>query len=451
MSKFEEDLIAKYDKPVPRYTSYPTVPDWNLEAFEKEEYLEGLSKSFAVNNDEGLSLYIHLPYCESLCTYCGCNTHISVNHQVEYPYIQALLKEWRMYLKLFKQRPKLKEIHLGGGTPTFFSADNLRYLIEEIKTSVELLPGYEFSFEGHPNNTTYEHLKVLKEVGFSRVSFGIQDFDIKVQKAINRVQPFDQVEKVTHWARALGYHSINFDLIYGLPFQKESSIKDTIEKVNTLRPDRIAFYSYAHVPWKRPGQRAYDEADLPDPSLKRKLNVIGQNLLRDNGYLPIGMDHFALPEDNLVKAFEEGRLHRNFMGYTTSNGQLLIGLGVSSISDTSYGYAQNAKSVKGYLMHIERGELPIVKGHTMSDNDRKIKRELLAVACEQKIQTKEALKLYSEQRERLEDLVSDGLLEKTADGFEVTLTGTQFLRNICALFDPNFGKQKGSKVFSQSV
>ncbi|MBO3698203.1 oxygen-independent coproporphyrinogen III oxidase [Roseivirga sp. E12] len=451
MGKLEEDLIAKYDKPVPRYTSYPTVPDWQLEAFSKEEYLTKLSDSFVANNDEGLSLYIHLPYCESLCTYCGCNTHISVNHQVEYPYIKALLKEWKMYLKTFGQKPKLKEIHLGGGTPTFFAADNLKFLIEEIVASVELLPGYEFSFEGHPNNTTYEHLKVLKEVGFSRVSFGIQDFDHKVQQAINRIQPLDQVTEVTEWARSLGYESVNFDLIYGLPFQNEASIINTIQKVKMLNPDRIAFYSYAHVPWKRPGQRAYSEADLPSPSMKRKLNVLGQDLLRQSGYLPIGMDHFALPKDSLVKAFEEGRLHRNFMGYTTSNSELLIGLGVSSISDTGLGYAQNAKSVKGYLMHLDKGELPIVKGHIMTAEDRKIKRKLLAVACEQKITTKDALKLYLEQREQLEDLIADGLLEKTSEGFEVTSTGTQFLRNICALFDPNFGKQNGKKVFSQAI
>lgn len=451
MENFEEELIAKYDKPVPRYTSYPTVPDWNVESFSKEQYKKSLSKSFTANNAEGLSLYIHLPYCESLCTYCGCNTHITVNHQAEYPYIDALLKEWKMYLNAFKRLPKLKEIHLGGGTPTFFSPENLRRLIEEIKVSVELMEGYEFSFEGHPNNTSYEHLKVLKEVGFSRVSFGIQDFDPKIQEAINRVQPFEQVRKVSSWAKDLGYDSINFDLIYGLPFQTEASIINTIEKVGELWPDRIAFYSYAHVPWKRPGQRAYREADLPSPLLKRKLNLLGQNLLQNSGYLPIGMDHFARPNDGLFKAFNEGRLHRNFMGYTTSNGKLLIGLGASSISDLGNAYGQNAKSVKGYLMQLEKGELPIVKGHIMSDSDQKIKSKLLSVACKQRISIEDSLSLYDEQRGRLAELVNDGLLEKIAEGFEVTSCGTQFLRNICSLFDPNYGRQKEKKVFSQAI
>ncbi|OEJ99786.1 oxygen-independent coproporphyrinogen III oxidase [Roseivirga misakiensis] len=450
MNKTEEALIAKYDKPVPRYTSYPTVLDWHTDGFHKECYIDKLKLSFDLNKSEGISLYIHLPYCESLCTYCGCNTHISVNHQVEYPYIQALLKEWEMYVSTFGERPKLKEIHLGGGTPTFFSAENLKFLIESIKNTVELMPGYEFSFEGHPNNTTYEHLKVLREVGFSRVSFGIQDFDLKVQKAINRLQSFDQVAEVTKWSRILGYESINFDLIYGLPFQTEETILDTMEKVGHLKPDRIAFYSYAHVPWKRPGQRAYSETDLPSPSSKRKLNILGQALLRKQGYLPIGMDHFALPNDSLVEAFKEGRLNRNFMGYTTSNSQLLIGIGASSISDVGLAYGQNAKSVKGYLAQLEKGALPIVKGHIMSKEDRRIKAKLLKVACEQRISAEDALNLYANDRDRLNELILDGLLEKTAEGFLVTTSGAQFLRNICSLFDPNFGKQN-KRSFSQAV
>ena len=450
MNYDEELLIKKYDKPVPRYTSYPTVPDWQTGTFTKAAYIDRLSLAWKQSGKEGLSLYIHLPYCESLCTYCGCNTHITVNHQVEYPYIQALLKEWGMYLQLIGDRPVIREIHLGGGTPTFFSAENLKLLIRGIVETADLAPGYEFSFEGHPNNTTYEHLKALHDIGFRRVSFGIQDFDPKVQSAINRIQTFDQVTEVTHWSRSLGYTSVNFDLIYGLPFQTEDSMLDTMAYVRELMPDRIAFYSYAHVPWKRPGQRAYDEGDLPNPEGKRRLNRIGQELLIKMGYEPIGMDHFALPDDGLVEAFHQGDLHRNFMGYTTNPGKLLIGLGVSSISDIDLAYGQNVKTVKGYLDQIQKGTLPVFKGHLMSVEDRETKVRLIEIACSKHISPKHALQLYSEKRNDLEELIRDGLLIKTAEGFDVTELGTQFLRNICTLFDPNYGQQT-QKVFSQSV
>lgn len=446
----EEALIKKYDKPVPRYTSYPTVPDWKTESFSPGAYFDCLKTAWSDCGREGLSLYIHLPYCESLCTYCGCNTHITVNHGVEYPYIQALLKEWGMYLKLLDERPLIREIHLGGGTPTFFTAENLRLLIEGIVETADLAPDHEFSFEGHPNNTTYQHLKTLYEVGFRRVSFGVQDFDPKVQKAINRIQTFEQVSEVTHWSRSLGYTSVNFDLIYGLPFQTEDSMLDTMAYVKELMPDRIAFYSYAHVPWKRPGQRAYDEQDLPSPEGKRRLNRIGQELLLKMGYLAIGMDHFALPDDRLVEAFHQGDLHRNFMGYTTNPGRLLIGLGVSSISDIDRAYGQNVKTVKGYLSKIEEGHLPVFKGHLMSEHDRETKIRLIDIACAKHISPKDALQLYAEKRTDLDELVKDGLLSKTAEGFDVTELGTQFLRNICSLFDPNYGQQ-AKRVFSQSV
>ena len=326
-------LLRKYDVPVPRYTSYPTVPDWNTEVFQIEDYRERLLQAFASYKEDGLSLYIHLPFCESLCTYCGCNTRITVNHAVEKPYIEGLLKEWSMYLHILPDRPILKELHLGGGTPTFFSPEHLKLLLEALLKTVVLHPDFEFSFEGHPANTTYAHLKVLRELGFSRVSFGIQDFDPRVQLAINRLQSFEQVCDVTRWSRELGYGSVNFDLIYGLPFQTRKSIEHTIEKVAELMPDRIAFYSYAHVPWKRPGQRAYSEKDLPSAYEKQQLNQFGHRQLLALGYELVGMDHFALPEDELLKAMKNGRLHRNFMGYTTNPGKLLMGLGVSSISD----------------------------------------------------------------------------------------------------------------------
>lgn len=447
----EAQLIEKYDKPVPRYTSYPTVPDWSTDTFIVSDYLDKFSNSFQSNKEEGISLYIHLPYCEGLCTYCGCNTHITVNHQVEYPYIQAVLKEWKMYVDLMGERPLLREIHLGGGTPTFFSASSLKSLIKGVVQTVDLAQDYEFSFEGHPNNTTLEHLKALYELGFSRVSFGVQDFDIKVQKAINRIQSFEQVKRVNDWSREVGYSSVNFDLIYGLPFQNQNSILNTMRAMNTLMPDRVAYYSYAHVPWKRPGQRAYKETDLPSSSLKRSLNKVGQECLLHMGYVPIGMDHFSLPGDRLIRAHQQGKLHRNFMGYTVNPGKLLIGLGVSSISDIDLAYSQNAKSVAGYLKLLEKDRLPIVKGHIMSDQERVTKSKVLSIFCDKRIQTKDAAKLYQECRSELEELVADGLLVKTSNGFDVTTIGLQFLRNISTLFDPNYKGNQNVKVFSQSI
>ena len=442
-------LLRKYDVPVPRYTSYPTVPDWNTEVFQIEDYRERLLQAFASYKEDGLSLYIHLPFCESLCTYCGCNTRITVNHAVEKPYIEGLLKEWSMYLHILPDRPILKELHLGGGTPTFFSPEHLKLLLEALLKTVVLHPDFEFSFEGHPANTTYAHLKVLRELGFSRVSFGIQDFDPRVQLAINRLQSFEQVCNVTRWSRELGYGSVNFDLIYGLPFQTRKSIEHTIEKVAELMPDRIAFYSYAHVPWKRPGQRAYSEKDLPSAYEKQQLNQFGHRQLLALGYELVGMDHFALLEDELLKAMKNGRLHRNFMGYTTNPGKLLMGLGVSSISDIHLAYAQNVKSVEGYLSQLNAGKLPLFKGHLMTSDDLNTKSKILQVAC-QKSFKEDALPKQS--KKLLDELMADGLLVSKGEGYEISQSGNQFLRNVCALFDPHYhSTTKKERVFSQSV
>lgn len=448
MKEMEMQLLKKYDVPVPRYTSYPTVPDWKTDHFSRQSYKMLVEQSFVQHGKDGLSLYIHLPYCESLCTYCGCNTRITVNHAVEEPYILAVLKEWHLYLQIFNERPIIKEIHLGGGTPTFFSPKHLKSLIVGLLDYADLHERFEFSFEGHPANTTYEHLKVLAELGFSRVSYGIQDFDIKVQTAINRRQSFEQVEQVTRWSRELGYQSVNFDLIYGLPFQTLDSIHDTISYVSELMPDRIAFYSYAHVPWQRPGQRAYSEADLPSPEMKRKLNQFGQQRLRELGYELVGMDHFALPDDSLVEAMHNGELHRNFMGYTVNPGKLLIGLGVSSISDIHLAYAQNVKTVEGYLQQIQEGKLPVFKGHEMTSEDLKTKEQILKVACQKHFSLDG---LAVEAILTVQDLIDDGLLTQEGNNLLVTETGNQYLRNICSLFDPNYGKKREGKVFSQAV
>ena len=265
------NLIQKYNIPGPRYTSYPTVPFWDNNGFTKQGWVGTFQRSFDESNvEEGISIYIHLPYCESLCTFCACNKRITKQHSVEIPYIDTVLKEWKLYVDLFSSRPKIKEIHLGGGTPTFFSSENLKKLIDGIFEYADAAEGHEFSLEGHPNNTTKEHLQVLYDLGFRRISYGVQDYDLKVQKAINRVQPFENVKRATEEAREIGFSSISHDLIFGLPHQTMEGMLETINLTKQLNPDRISFYSYAHVPWiKGVGQRGFHEEDLPTPELKR--------------------------------------------------------------------------------------------------------------------------------------------------------------------------------------
>ncbi|MEO6306190.1 MAG: oxygen-independent coproporphyrinogen III oxidase, partial [Bacteroidia bacterium] len=359
------DLVSKYNIPAPRYTSYPTVPYWDNN-LDEEKWISHIKRSFIANNKEGISLYIHLPFCESLCTYCACNTRITVNHKVEVIYIEALLQEWQLYLKQFNGIPIIKEIHLGGGTPTFFSPNNLYLLISSILKTAIKAKDHDFSFEGHPANTTKEHLQTLFDLGFKRVSFGVQDFDEKVQDTINRYQTFEEVRSVMETARKIGYTSINIDLVYGLPYQTSETVASTIKQIITLKPERIAFYSYAHVPWLKPGQRKYTDKDLPIDSYKRTLYEIGKKLFLGANYFDIGMDHFALPNDNLFAAYKKGMLHRNFMGYTTNKTKLLIGLGCSSISDTWDAFSQNIKTVEEYQESVRHGKFPISKGHILT-------------------------------------------------------------------------------------
>ncbi|MBE9489238.1 MAG: oxygen-independent coproporphyrinogen III oxidase, partial [Bacteroidetes bacterium] len=312
------NLVSKYNVSGPRYTSYPTVPYWNVNTFSVENWKSTLVQSFSESNStEGISLYIHLPFCESLCTFCGCNKRITKRHEVETPYIDALLKEWDLYCNLFDSKLKIKELHLGGGTPTFFAPINLKRLINGIVDKAILADDYEFSFEGHPNNTTREHLQTLFGLGFKRVSFGVQDYNETVQKAIHRIQPFENVKRVTEMAREIGFTSIGHDIIFGLPFQTEEHVKETITKTKSLMPDRIAFYSYAHVPWlKGNGQRGFKDCDLPSADSKRIQYENGKELLAEAGYHEIGMDHFAIKSDSLYKSMVNGKLHGNFMGYT---------------------------------------------------------------------------------------------------------------------------------------
>ena len=448
-------LITKYNVAAPRYTSYPTVPYWE-KAPDKEEWKRLVKDSFdASNNADGISLYIHLPYCESLCTYCACNTRITVNHAVEEPYIQSLLKEWSMYRSVFGKRPVIREIHFGGGTPTFFSATNLSKLINGILEESDVHPKAEFSFEAHPANTTKEHLEALNRLGFRRVSFGIQDFDERVQDIINRKQTYEHVKKSVEEARAARYGSINFDLIYGLPLQTLQGITNTIQQAIDLRPDRIAFYNYAHVPWIKPGQRKFTEADLPSGVEKQELYERGRRLFLEAGYEEIGMDHFSLKTDSLYEASQEGRLHRNFMGYTHNYTQLMIGLGVSSISDTWNGFMQNVKTVEQYRELIAKNEFPIFKGHILNDEDLVLRRHILNIMCRFETsweKEEEQCTEIGEAIQRLKEMVKDGLVELQPFQLRITPKGRAFLRNICMAFDDRLWRKiPGSQIFSQAM
>ncbi len=450
-------IVQKYNVPGPRYTSYPTVPYWDEEGFSPARYLELLQQTFVASNSrQGISIYIHLPFCESLCTFCGCNKRITKRHDVEEIYIESLLREWEMYLAILPGKPKIKELHLGGGTPTFFNPSNLRALINGLFAQAEKAPEHEFSFEGHPNNTTKEHLQELYDLGFRRVSFGVQEYDPVVQKAIHRIQPFENVERVTRWSREIGYESVSHDLVFGLPFQTLENVRETIQKTRLLKPDRISFYSYAHVPWiKGNGQRGFDEANLPRDDEKRKLYETGKEMLLESGYLEVGMDHFALPEDSLYTAFSQNRLHRNFMGYSASHTQVMIGLGVSAIGDTWSGFAQNEKNLEKYYGFIERGELPITRGHLLTSEDLVIRRHILNLMCRFSTSWSAPEDYFPELPDVLESLGEmrrDGLLEILPDGIAITQAGVPYVRNICMAFDLRLRRRTpDTRLFSMTI
>ena len=457
-------LIDKYNIPGPRYTSYPTVPFWDETNFSSEQWQKSVIRSFNESNDsEGISIYIHLPFCEQLCTFCACHKRITKQHSVETPYLVSVLKEWDLYLELLKsqepskknQVPKIKELHLGGGTPTFFSPENLRKLLEGIFAKAEIAENPEFSFEGHPNNTSKEHLQTLYDLGFRRCSFGVQDYDPQVQKAINRIQPFENVKKVTEWAREIGYKSVSHDLVFGLPFHTWEKMEFTIRKTLELKPDRLAFYSYAHVPWiKGVGQRGFDENDLPSGEEKRKLYENGKKLLEDLGYIEVGMDHFSLEHDDLYQSMVSGDIHRNFMGYSSSKTQLMIGLGMSAISDSWYAFAQNEKTVEAYQKRVDEGKIPVFRGHILNEEDLIIRKHILNLMCrlETSWDIQNAFPELENALETLKEMEDDGLVEISENSIKITEKGRAFTRNVAMTFDLRMMRNKPeTRIFSMTI
>lgn len=448
----DKTLIRKYNVPGPRYTSFPPVPAWNPKPPTILDWKNSIRETFnATNQKEGISLYIHLPFCESLCTYCGCNTRITVNHAIEKPYIDSILKEWQLYLDTFSEKPKVAQIHLGGGTPTFFSPENLHYLISSIYQTIDVLPGAELGFEGHPNSTTKSHLATLHALGFTRLSLGIQDFDYSVQKKVNRIQSFETVAEVVTNARTIGYNSINFDLIYGLPLQTPQTIEHTIKKVSILKPNRIAFYSYAHVPWTKPGQRGFVENDLPGNGAKRALYELGKQMLEDLEYKEIGMDHFSLKSDELYLAATKGTLHRNFMGYTPRKTSLLVGLGASSIGDSWTTYAQNVKVVELYQKLVQEGKIPIFKGHHLTAGEQNVRHHICNIMCNYSTEMEPGFTtiLTTNGQNQLKTMADDGLINLKSGKLDVLPKGRPFVRNVCMAIDP-FSK-KEQPIYSKTI
>ena len=445
------DLFAKYDVPAPRYTSYPTVPFWT-DSPTTEQWVEHLNQAFA-SEAATWSLYFHLPFCESLCTFCACNTVITRDHGREDGYVNLLSTEWNLYRD---RVPALSErallgVHLGGGTPTFFAKENLECILKPILSQAKIdRDRFEASVEVHPGHTTREQLEMLYGLGFTRISIGVQDFDPEVQRLVNRHQPYEVTKSVTEIARALGYNSVNYDLIYGLPRQTPPRFRESVEKTIDLGPDRIALYSFARVPWIKPAQRSYKDEDLPVAGEKRALYELARELLQTAGYVEIGMDHFALPHDGMAAAQRNGTLHRNFQGYTETRTTVLLGLGVSAISETPTCFHQNEKAFPVYERRVANGEIATLRGHLLTEEDQQLREQIL------QFMTRFKVRLHDHQaadaRGFLRPMIEDGLVHVADDTLELTEKGTPFLRNACMFFDRRLRSQdQRPQLFSQAL
>lgn len=445
------DLLKKYDVPVPRYTSYPTVPAWS-QTPTKEQWFADIRATLS-KDKSSWAMYLHIPFCETLCTFCGCNTIITKDHKKEFEYVDLLIKELDLYLEKvpeLKARP-MKHIHLGGGSPTFLRPDQLQRLISEIFKRVNCAKDdFEASIEVDPRRTTFEQLQILKTLGFNRVSLGVQDFNEKVQKLINRFQPFEMTKKITEDARKLGYESVNFDLIYGLPKQDLEMMKFTLEQTIKLRPDRIAFYSFALVPWIKPAQRLFSDDDLPKAEKKRELYEFARQKFIEAGYLEVGMDHFALKTDRLLKALDEKGLHRNFMGYTDKKTDLLLGLGVSSISESDRMFHQNEKLLPKYQSELVSGEIPTHRGHILTDRDLVQRQKIMQLMTQYRLPIANTEE-YQMVKEAAKEFLDEEMISLSEKELVILEKGHPFLRNICALFDEHLPQNKNQKLFSKSI
>ena len=444
MPAITPELLTRFDVAGPRYTSYPTA-DRFVEAFGEAQYVSALQQRGAgsVQASKPLSLYVHLPFCESLCYYCACNKIITKHHDRTGPYLRYLSREVDLHVQHLGSQQVVSQLHLGGGTPTFLSDDELGELMAMLQRNFSFVPGGEYSIEIDPRTIDATRLGTLKRLGFNRLSFGVQDFDPLVQKAVHRVQPAEQVFALVAAAREIGFDSINVDLIYGLPQQTPESFDRTLAQVVELRPDRIALYGYAHLPERFKPQRRINAGDLPQAGGKVAMLARSLAAFEQAGYVYIGMDHFALPEDALAVAKRQGRLHRNFQGYSTQPDADLIALGVSAIGKVGATYSQNAKDLIEYQDRLDHGHLPVVRGLAVSRDDLARRAVIMGLMCQGRVQF-ESIELshlidfkryFASELERLAAMQDDGLVQLTDSAIEVTPMGWFFVRGVAMVFD----------------
>jgi oxygen-independent coproporphyrinogen-3 oxidase len=452
-----EDFLARYNRPGPRYTSYPTAPVWQ-ENFGPRDLEQVFADADAARTP--LSLYMHLPYCESLCLFCACNVVISRDKSVVPPYLATLQHEIERFAGSVSRDREVVQFHWGGGTPSYLEPAQMEDLFGLARGRFTFSPGAEIGIEVDPRVTTHAHLETLHRLGFNRLSLGIQDFHPEVQEAIHRVQPYEQTRDLIETARTLGFESINVDLIYGLPYQTARRFRETVAQVLTLAPDRIAMFSYAHVPWLRKQQGAF-AAKLPEGMEKFGIFCAGLQSFLDAGYLYIGMDHFARPTDELAVAQRNRTLHRNFQGYTTKAGADLYGMGVSAISSIGTSYAQNHRDVPGYSNAIAGGGLATMRGYRLSEDDRLRRAVISRLLCHTVIRKREIEDefgiafddYFSAELSQLEPFVADGVVELDRDEIRVTWLGRIFIRNVAMAFDTYLERQKmdSKPLFSKTL
>jgi oxygen-independent coproporphyrinogen III oxidase len=451
------EILNKYNIPGPRYTSYPTAPEWN-DSYGSSDFEAALTQSNSAKPVRPLSLYMHLPFCEKLCLFCGCNVVISKNHEVTLPYMQALKWEIdQMARRLSPDRPVV-QFHWGGGTPAYLSPAQMEELFLFAKERFALAADAEIGCESDPRVTSYDHLNTLRRLGFNRISMGVQDFNPVVQKTVRRIQSFELTKALFDHCRDLRFESINIDLIYGLPHQTPDSFVESVEKLISLGPDRVAMFSYAHVPWLKKQQGAFAKL-VPLGMDKFQIFRTGIERFTAAGYVYIGMDHFALPGDELCIAQSERTLHRNFQGYTTKAGADLIGMGVSSISGLNDTYAQNYRDLKDYYGAVEEKRLPTMRGVQLNDDDLVRRAVISRILChcvllKKEIETEFNLhfdEYFAPELARLKSLESDGMVRLSGDVISVTSLGRIFIRNVGMVFDKYLQRPKDRPVFSKTL
>ena len=439
---FDQELIKKYDKAGPRYTSYPTAPQFSAD-YTEETLKQCIERSNKEMIPRPLSLYVHIPFCDTICYYCACNKIITKNHAVSAEYLALLDKEMALLAPLFDHDRQLEQLHLGGGTPTFLNDDELMQLMQMIDRHFTVSADCEKSIEIDPRKVSDDTIRLLAKIGFNRISLGVQDFDERVQQAVNRLQSYELVRDRLNTAREAGIKSINMDLIYGLPFQSVETFSQTLDKVIELRPDRLSIFNYAHLPERFKPQRRIEEEDLPSSAEKLNIFNLTMNKLQEAGYIYIGMDHFALESDSMVRAQEEGTLHRNFQGYSTHADTDLVAIGVSSIGSVCDSYSQNSSDIDEYRKSLQAGHLPIVRGLIMSDEDSLRKQVINQLICHFRLDIKsleaewkiDFQRHFSSELEELQGMVEDGLVKIDDRVIEVQPRGRLLIRNICMVFD----------------